>query len=190
MATRPHPVVDCILLRIAPLFLAGAMLGTGCASSPGKIRPTNTSVDLTRYTRCYVADAKTAARVVVPENVLSTTRERIASELREKRTFQEVLSQPSGSAPYLRVNTTYTQYEPGSRALRFLLIGLGSADLRMQVDLTDGQTGEQLATGSVREFWGMGGLAGVSRGIEDMQKTAIKNASNSIDKACRAKERA
>ncbi len=165
-------------------------LGGGCASTACKIGTTDSSVDLTKYTRCYVADAKSTDGVVVPLDVLNTTGDKIASELRGRKAFDDVLREPPPKdAPSVQVQTTYTSYRPGSRALRFLLIGLGTANLKMQVDLQDGQSGKLLATGTVHEFWGWGGIMGMSRGIEEMQKSAIKNVGQGIDKACRPKGR-
>jgi hypothetical protein len=143
------------------------------------------SADLTRYSTCYVADTKTADGVVVPETWLQLTADRVASELRSKRTFETVLREaPAENTDCVQVDTIYTGYRPGSRALRGLLIGLGTADLRIDVRLRDFLQGRELAKGKVHEFWGWGGLMGMSRGIEDMHETACRNIGGGIHKTC------
>ncbi|MFH1107760.1 MAG: DUF4410 domain-containing protein [Planctomycetota bacterium] len=166
-------------------LLSLAPLSGGCVSAQCVLKKTDAAVDLRKYTTCYVGDADSAHGVVVPTSVLRSTPDRIASELRGREAFNTVSREPPAEpAQYLRIRTTYTNYRPGSRALRFMLIGLGTADLKMEVKLEDGTDGRQLATGRVHEFWGWGGLLGMSRGIEDLQKSAAKHIGEGIDKAC------
>ena len=167
-------------------LLVLAPFAGGCASTRLVLRQTDASVDLEKYTTCYVADITSAEGVVVPTSVLKLTGDRIASELRGRDTFETVVrAAPAEDAQCLKVQAVYTSYRPGSRMLRGLLIGLGTADLKVQVELQDRQDGRQLAKGKVHEYWGWGGLMGMSRGIEGMQESAIKHIGKGIDKACR-----
>lgn len=167
------------LLLLAPF--AG-----GCASTRLVLKQTDASVDMKKYTTCYVADATSAEGVVVPTSVLRLTGDQIASELRGRDIFETVVrTAPTESTQCLSVRTVYTSYRPGSRMLRGLLIGLGTADLKVQVELQDRRDGRQLAKGKVHEYWGWGGLMGASKGIENMQESAVKHIGKGIDKACR-----
>ncbi len=177
--------MPCVRLGLAlPALIS---LASGCASTPCKFKQTGSSADLSLYKTCYVADATAASGVVVPTDVLKRTSDRIASELRGRRTFEKtVRKDPGGQEPCLHVQTEYTSYRPGSRMARALLIGLGTADLKARVQLRDGGDGSQVAVGKVHEFWGFGGLMGMSRGIEDMEQTAWSHIGQGIDKTCRS----
>ncbi len=182
MTTRQTNLVFASAL-VLPAMVS---LTGGCASTRCALRKTDPSVDLAKYTTCYVENATAAGGVVVPANLLRDTGNRIASELRGRKTFKSVLTEPPDEqSEYLKVKTVYTSYRPGSRMLRGLLIGLGTADLRIQVQLQEGRDGRQLATGGVHEYWGWGGLRGMSRGVEGMQKSAFKHIGVGIHKACR-----
>ena len=182
MTTQRRPVVA---VSSVALFTS-ILLGSGCASTQLALKQTDASVDLKKYTTCYVADTTSAEGVVVPTSVLKITGDRIASELRGRDAFETVVREaPADNAQCLNVQTVYTSYRPGSRMLRGLLIGLGTADLKVEVQLQDLQDGRQLAEGKVHEYWGWGGLLGASKGIEGMQDSAIKHIGKGIDKACR-----
>lgn len=167
-------------------LLALTPFSGGCASTQLVLKRTDASVDLTKYATCYVANPTSAEGVVVPMSVLALTGDQIASELRERGTFDTVArTTPAENVHCLNIRTAYTSYRPGSRMLRGVLIGLGTADLKLQIELQDRQDGRLLAKGIVHEYWGWGGLMGVSKGIEDMQETAFEHIGKGIDKACR-----
>lgn len=166
--------------------LVTVLLAEGCASTNCQFKATDASVDLARYETCYIADAVNADGAVVPTNIAALTGDRIASELRGRGTFATTLRQPpTDDREYLHVKTAYKNYQPGSRVARGILIGLGAADLRIDVQLMDGKSGRPLATSQVEEFWGWGGAMGMSRGIEEMQEAAFTHIGEGIDRACR-----
>ena len=160
------------------------LLNTGCASTRCALKLNVPPANFTKYSTCYVADAKTADGVIVPETWLRLTADRVASELRSKQTFDTVLREaPPKDADCVYVETVYTSYRPGSRALRGFLIGLGTADLKINVRLRDWLEAQELAEGRVHEFWGWGGLMGMSRGIEEMHESACRHIGQGIHKS-------
>lgn len=63
-----------------------------------------------------------------------------------------------------------TQYQPGSETARFMLAGLGSAQIEMIVDLVSAQSGQTLVQFEPKGTWAWGGAVGVSKGISDLEK--------------------
>ncbi len=115
-----------------------------------------------------------------PENVAGAL---IAGLQRERATaFREVSSRASGQPGELLVRGAIIKYNPGSKALRFILIGLGAGRLELDVRLVDSatdQTIEQFSTsGSVMA----GGYAGATMGIGDMIDAAVKKVAERVAK--------
>jgi hypothetical protein len=61
-----------------------------------------------------------------------------------------------------------TKYKKGSKVARFVLIGLGRASLEGHVAVVDG-SGMTLLDAPFDKLWAWGGIAGASKGINDMQ---------------------
>ena len=66
------------------------------------------------------------------------------------------------------VTGTIRKYRRGSKFARAMLIGLGSASFEGEVSLKDGADGRVLYTAPFDKLWAWGGIAGMSKGIEDM----------------------
>ena len=62
------------------------------------------------------------------------------------------------------------KYKPGSKVARFILIGLGAASLEGNVTVQDSASGNALMSAPFDKLWAWGGIAGASKGIEDMVK--------------------
>ena len=61
-----------------------------------------------------------------------------------------------------------TKYKPGSRVARFILIGLGAASLEGNVSVNDASAGTALLNAPFDKLWAWGGIAGASKGMNDM----------------------
>lgn len=88
--------------------------------------------------------------------------------------FREVKSTPAKAASELIVQGKILNYNPGSKAARFILIGLGSGKLELEITLVNGGTGETLEQFSTSGSLVAGGISGATMGIEDMIKSAAK----------------
>jgi hypothetical protein len=63
-------------------------------------------------------------------------------------------------------------YDPGSKAARFLIIGMGAGDLKLDVTFLEGQNQTVLERFSTDGAIVAGGVAGASMGMEDMIESA------------------
>lgn len=88
--------------------------------------------------------------------------------------FREASSTPSSQPTELIVKGKILKYNPGSKAARFILIGLGAGKLELDVTFINAGTGETLEQFSTSGEIMAGGLAGATMGIEDMIKSASK----------------
>lgn len=73
-----------------------------------------------------------------------------------------------------------TKYKPGSRVARFILIGLGAASLEGNVSVTDAATGNSLLSAPFDKLWAWGGIAGASKGMDDMVKEATASVASTV----------
>jgi hypothetical protein len=81
---------------------------------------------------------------------------------------RESPSEPVEGAVILRGELT--QYKPGSRVARGLLIGTSNAHMDFAMHVVDAATGDELATFSANRVWAWGGYAGMNTGIEEMEE--------------------
>jgi hypothetical protein len=88
--------------------------------------------------------------------------------------FGEVVATPANAPGELLVRGAVIAYNPGSKAARFILIGLGAGDLKLEVTLIDAQSGAVLEEFSTDGAIVAGGLAGASMGMEDMVNSAAQ----------------
>ncbi len=107
-----------------------------------------------------------------PENLAGAV---IAMLQKEHPTmFREVSSAPSNQPTELLVQGKILKYNPGSKAARFVLIGLGAGKLELEVMFVNAATGETIEHFSTSGEIMAGGLMGASMGIEDMINSASK----------------
>lgn len=69
---------------------------------------------------------------------------------------------------------TIVSFDPGSKAARFILIGLGAGDLKLNVALSDAQSGDEVEAFSTDGAIVAGGVIGASMGVEDMVNSAAR----------------
>jgi len=107
-----------------------------------------------------------------PENVAGAV---IALLQKEHSTvFREVSSTRSNQPTELVVQGKILKYDPGSKAARFILIGLGAGKLELEVAFVNAATGETIEQFSTSGEIMAGGLMGASMDIEDMINSAAK----------------
>lgn len=73
-----------------------------------------------------------------------------------------------------------TKYKPGSKVARFILIGLGAASLEGEITVSDGPSDKSLLSAPFDKLWAWGGIAGASKGIEDMMKETAAAIANTV----------
>ena len=88
--------------------------------------------------------------------------------------------QPRGLDHECLVRGEITKYKPGSRAARFILIGLGAASLEGSVTVTDAKSSAELLRAPFDKLWAWGGIAGASKGINDMVDETAASAAATI----------
>lgn len=96
--------------------------------------------------------------------------------------FKEVQlkEQAAGVPNELIVTGTIRTYKPGSRFGRAMLIGVTPAVLKADLILKDAATGRELLTAPIDKLWAWGGLAGASKGIEEMVAESAAAAARTI----------
>ncbi len=114
----------------------------------------------------------TSLPATAPENVAGTI---IAILQKEHPTaFPEVSSTLSNRPTELVVQGKILKYDPGSKAARFILIGLGAGKLELDVAFMNAATGETIEQFSTSGEIMAGGVMGASMGIDDMINSAAK----------------
>lgn len=94
--------------------------------------------------------------------------------------FSEVTATPTNSPGELLVRGSILSYDPGSKAARFMLIGLGAGDLKLDVEFVEAESGVVLEQFSTDGAIVAGGLIGASMGMEDMVDSAAQKIAERI----------
>ena len=76
-----------------------------------------------------------------------------------------------------------SRYEPGNRAARFLLIGLGAAHFEGTVDVVDVAGQRALISAPFDKLWAWGGILGASKGINGMIDEASASVAATLARA-------
>jgi len=99
--------------------------------------------------------------------------------------FREVRrsSAPLGSDDELVVNGTIHTYREGNKIARAIFGPPASAGFDGQITVTDARDGHVLLTAPFDKFWGWAGLAGATKGIEDMSTETAAAIANTIAQA-------
>ena len=126
----------------------------------------------------FANDAGSDLPATAPENVAGALIATLQKD--HPGAFREVTAVPSNVPGELLVRGTIKEYDPGSKAARFILIGLGGGGLQLEVLLVDGATGQTVEQFSTSGSIVAGGVIGASMGIDDMIKSATKEAANRI----------
>lgn len=75
-----------------------------------------------------------------------------------------------------------TKFKKGSKVARFILIGLGPASLEGRVEVVDA-AGTKLLDAPFDKLWAWGGIAGATKGVEDMQEEVGASIASTVARA-------
>jgi Domain of unknown function (DUF4410) len=135
-----------------------------------------------KFSRVAVVPFGNEAGSELPATASENVAGAIIAKIQQERSnpFTEVTSKPSGAPDELVVRGKIVKYNPGSKAARFILIGLGAGSLELEVTLQDGATEELLEQFSTSGEIMAGGVKGASMGIDDMINSAAKKIAQRI----------
>lgn len=128
----------------------------------------------TRFERVSVLPFESKAGADIPATAAENVAGALIAKLQKDRPglFKEVKSTSSNDSSVLIVKGKILKYDPGSKAARFILIGLGAGGLELDVTFVNGGTGEEIEQFSTSGSIVAGGVAGASMGIENMINSA------------------
>jgi hypothetical protein len=98
--------------------------------------------------------------------------------------FQTVrIGQPMGATNEVIITGRISDYQPGSRAARLLGPGIGKADLKGELTVKDGASGQPLIIAPIHKLWAWGHSIGAAKGMNDMMDETAASAANMIARA-------
>lgn len=151
-----------------------AVAVTGCASVA--VVKEDPRIKAQQYRTLVVADFENAIGNALPAGVQKALPDAVIAHLTEcyPGAFDRFLRTGQGSAEELMIRGTVTEYQAGSRALRFLAgpYGAGNAKFAADVSFYDGQTGQQLMVAKGDWVYKFGGIAGAIGGIDDLVQSS------------------
>jgi hypothetical protein len=114
-----------------------------------------------------------------PQRLFSLVREELGTttlpEVREATTC-------TASPGTVVLRARITQFQPGNETARFLLAGLGSAQIEVVVTLTDAQSDKPVSEFEPKGTWAWGGVLGASVGVSDLEKNVAYEIANYLKK--------
>lgn len=169
-------------------LLVTGILMSGCATtSSTKAKPleisNEQSIDLTRYQIVTVLPFDSALDSEIDRSVGVKFASDIETRLENDfgPLFQEVrMDDPLGQNDELIVTGTITTYKPGNKFARGMLIGLGAAKFKADLNLKDSVDGRVLLSAPISKLWAWGGLLGATKGIEDMMNESAAAVANTV----------
>ncbi len=164
------------------------VLATGCTTTQStRAKPLKTvygaNVDLSKYQVATVEPFQVMSSRAANDEVGMRLATDIANRLQYDfgPLFETVrVGQPLGTPNELLVTGRITDYRPGNRAARFLGPGIGKADLKGEMVLKDGPTGQPLVIAPIDKLWAWGDILGASKGMNDMMEETAAAAANLI----------
>lgn len=92
----------------------------------------------------------------------------------------DVLTDPAGAQP-LKMNIHFTEFDRGNAFARFMLIGLGQIKIDATVQLED-SSGKVVASYDVSKDFALGGVAGGTTTVEDVEEGFAKSVASVVAK--------
>jgi uncharacterized protein DUF4410 len=163
----------------------------GCASLPAfqlKLHGAGETTAFSEPTTLVVKAFESDAREAVPPWALQALPEALIAQLNEcyPEAFQKIARMASGAPEELSLSGTITEYDEGNRFTRFLVAGVGS--VRLVVDVTFGDaSGREVTRAEGRWVFAMGGIAGAIVGMRGLIETAGAEIADAVAKARGAK---
>lgn len=143
------------------------------AAQPAEVVP-----DLGAYRVITIRDleAGEALRKDYQRELTVALSDRLAEAVSDARELElEVRrGEPLGQPGELVLTGTLQRAKKGNRAARYFLGPLARARIVTDLKLTDGESGELLAEGTVKKLWAWPGWAGATRGLKGLEKGACK----------------
>ena len=151
------------------VILGACFIMTGCATGKVKFGDTVSQASLDKYKTVaiqVVNDAGPKCPAEVPGNLQAAAIKQLQAKYPDA--FQSGRPSPKGTEDELLVEVHIVKYKKGSRFARAMLIGLGASSISTNVNFLDSPTKKLLTSGKLELTWALGGIAGASRGIEDL----------------------
>ena len=167
------------------------LFSAGCASSQSsKAKPLTLSsgapVSLGNY-RIATIEPFTVSAPGVDPSIGAKLANNITARLQNDfgPIFEQVRTAPApvGEDDEVIVTGEIRTYQPGNKVARSVFGPLGSANFDGTVVVKDGRDGHTLLAAPFNKFWGWGGLAGASKGIEDMSDETAAAIASTIARA-------
>jgi len=166
-------------LLLACLSLAAVAAVSGCASTQSvKAKSLKTTASANALEQCenitVIAFTVPSGKVdgSVGVDFARSVQTRLGNDFGNIFASVEMAPAARGVEHECLVKGAITQYKPGSRVARAILIGLGAASLKGNVTVVDNANGAVLLSAPFDKLWAWGGIAGASKGIDDMVKEA------------------
>jgi hypothetical protein len=161
-----------LCLAVLSVFLAGCTSSLSTKAKP--LKPVlGAGVDLSKYQIATVlpfVPAKDTKKIVEP-SVGVNFADGIVTRLQVDfgPIFSEVRKGPAlGKANELIITGIIREYTPGDKFARAMCAGLGAAGFKGDLILKDGADNRTLYSAPFNKLWAWGGIAGASKGIEEM----------------------
>lgn len=147
-------------------------------------------VDLTKFSALCVEPfvmADPNAKKRRPQYLVESAPKRLFSLVREElgmTTFAEVREESDcAAAPGTVVlRARITEFQPGNATARYMLAGLGSAQIEVDVTLTNAESAEPIAEFEPKGTWAWGGVLGASVEVSDLEKNVAYEIANYLKK--------
>ena len=180
MKSKVLLLAACVLT----LTLVGCKTTKSVAAKP--LQPVYQTTDLSRYDVATVQPLAVNSAQAANDQAGVTLANDIAHRLEYDfgPLFQTVrVGEPLGVANEVVVTGKITDYRPGSRAARLLGPGIGRADLKGDLVLKDGATGQPVMIAPIHKLWAWGHSIGAAKGMNNMMEETAASAAHLVARA-------
>lgn len=180
---------------LAGTVFLSALITSGCATSNPAVSSTHAQplqskngakVDLTKYRIATVVPFSIPQNKDIDPSIGAKFANDIA--IRLQYDFGNLFDQVREGTPLNQTNELIiggiiTTYEPGDKFERAMLIGLGAASFKGELDLKDATGNETIFAAPFDKLWAWGGFLGMSKDINDMQTETEASIADTIARA-------
>jgi len=158
--------IQAVILAVMTVSLAGC---AGSVSAPTSVMSLSMEQKASLHISNLSADAETG--VEVGDNEFVAIVQKVRSYIQAQT--PGVIVEPSDQKAY-KMNIHFTRFDRGSALARGLLIGLGQIRIEATVFVID-STGKQVGQYKVSKDFSLGGIAGASTTVEDVEEGFAKS---------------
>jgi hypothetical protein len=174
-----------LVLALCGLSLAGCATSSSTGAKPLNVT-SGVPLNLGRYNIATV----TPFRVDSP-NVDQSVGAKLSDDVSRRLEsdfgplFSEVRRAPAplGAEDELVISGNIQKYQPGNKIARAIFGPPAAANFDGEITVTDARDGHVLLTAPFDKFWGWAGLAGATKGIEEMSTETAAAIANTIAQA-------